>query len=41
MDVFSMYMDMLADVAEQRPTLHQCILLNCASISKAIGTLET
>ena len=40
--VFSMYMDMFADVAEQRPPLHQRILsLNCACIGKAIGALET
>ena len=42
LDVFSIFMDMFADVAEQRPTLHQCILsLNCACIGKTIGALET
>lgn len=36
-----MYMDMFAEVAEQRPALHQCILsLNCACSGKAFGALE-
>ena len=38
----AMYVDMCAEMAEQRPTLHQCILTlpHCACIGKAIGTLE-